>query len=44
MLKNIISNSLIKIKPINNNLIDTIWKNKTKVNNNKFYILVNVFL
>lgn len=39
MLKNIISNSLIKIKPINNNLIDTIWKNKTKVNNNKFYIL-----
>lgn len=38
-LKNIISNSLIKIKPINNNLIDTIWKNKTKVNNNKFYIL-----
>lgn len=38
-LKNIISNSLIKIKPINNNLIDTIWKNKIKVNNNKFYIL-----
>ena len=38
-LKNIISNSLIKIKPINNNLIDTTWKNKTKVNNNKFYIL-----
>lgn len=38
-LSNIISNSLIKIKPINNNLIDTIWKNKTKVNNNKFYIL-----
>lgn len=38
-LKNIISKSLIKIKPINNNLIDTIWKNKTKVNNNKFYIL-----
>ena len=38
-LKNIILNSLIKIKPINNNLIDTIWKNKTKVNNNKFYIL-----
>lgn len=38
-LKNIISNSLIKIKPINNNLIDTIWKNKTQVNNNKFYIL-----
>lgn len=38
-LKNIISNSLIKIKPINNNLIDTIWKNKKKVNNNKFYIL-----
>ena len=38
-LKNIISNSLIKIKPINNNLIDAIWKNKTKVNNNKFYIL-----
>ena len=38
-LKNIISNSLIKLKPINNNLIDKIWKNKTKVNNNKFYIL-----
>lgn len=38
-LKNIISNNLIKIKPINNNLIDAIWKNKTKVNNNKFYIL-----
>jgi Xaa-Pro aminopeptidase len=38
-LKNIISNSLIKIKPINNNLIDAIWKNKIKVNNNKFYIL-----
>ena len=38
-LKNIISNSLIKIKPINNNLIDAVWKNKTKVNNNKFYIL-----
>ena len=38
-LKNIISNSLIKLKPINNNLIDAIWKNKTKVNNNKFYIL-----
>ncbi|MEY3907722.1 MAG: hypothetical protein RLZ52_789, partial [Pseudomonadota bacterium] len=33
------SNSLIKIKPINNNLIDAVWKNKTKVNNNKFYIL-----
>ena len=38
-LKNIISNSSIKLKPINNNLIDAIWKNKTKVNNNKFYIL-----
>jgi len=38
-LKNIISNSLVKIKPINNNLIDAVWKNKTKVNNNKFYIL-----
>ncbi len=38
-LKNIISNSSIKLKPINNNLIDVIWKNKTKVNNNKFYIL-----
>jgi Xaa-Pro aminopeptidase len=38
-LKNIISNSLIKIKPINNNLIDAIWENKTKVINNKFYIL-----
>jgi len=39
MLKNIISNSLIKPKPINNNLIDIIWKNKKKINNNKFYIL-----
>jgi Xaa-Pro aminopeptidase len=38
-LKNIISNSLIKLKPINNNLIDIIWKNKKKINNNKFYIL-----
>ena len=38
-LKNIISNSLIKIKPINNNLIDAIWKNKKKIKNNKFYIL-----
>ena len=38
-LKNIISNSSIKLKPINNNLIDAVWKNKTKVNNNKFYIL-----
>ena len=38
-LKNIISNSLIKPKPINNNLIDLIWKNKRKINNNKFYIL-----
>ena len=38
-LKNIISNSLVKIKPINNNLIDAVLKNKTKVNNNKFYIL-----
>ena len=38
-LKNIISNSLVKIKPINNNLIDAVWKNKTKINNNKFYIL-----
>jgi len=38
-LKNIISSSLIKIKPISNNLIDAVWKNKTKVNNNKFYIL-----
>ena len=38
-LKNIISNSLIKIKPINNNLIDAVWKNKIKINNNKFYIL-----
>ena len=38
-LKNIISNSLIKPKPINNNLIDIIWKNKRKINNNKFYIL-----
>ena len=37
-LKNIISNSSIKLKPININLIDTIWKSKTKVNNNKFYI------
>jgi Xaa-Pro aminopeptidase len=42
-LKNIISNNLIKIKPINNNLIDAIWKNKTKVNNNKFYILENKY-
>ena len=38
-LKNIISNSLIKPKPINNNLIDIIWKNKKKIDNNKFYIL-----
>ena len=38
-LKNIISNSLIKPKPINNNLIDIIWKNKKKINNTKFYIL-----
>jgi Xaa-Pro aminopeptidase len=38
-LKTIISNSLIKAKPINNNLIDIIWKNKKKINNNKFYIL-----
>ena len=38
-LKTIISNSLIKPKPINNNLIDIIWKNKKKINNNKFYIL-----
>ena len=38
-LKNIISNSLIKPKPINNNLIDIIWKNKKKINNSKFYIL-----
>jgi Xaa-Pro aminopeptidase len=38
-LKNIILNSLIKPKPINNNLIDIIWKNKKKINNNKFYIL-----
>ncbi len=39
MLKNIVSNSLINLKPINNNLIDTIWKNTTKVSNNKFYLL-----
>jgi len=38
-LKDIISNSLIKPKPIDLNLIDTIWKNKKKVKNNKFYIL-----
>jgi Xaa-Pro aminopeptidase len=38
-LKNIISNSLIKPKPINNNLIDIIWKNKKKIDNDKFYIL-----
>jgi len=39
MLKNIVANSLINLKPINNNLIDTIWKNTTKVSNNKFYLL-----
>ena len=39
MLKNIVSNSLINLKPINNNLIDTIWKNTKKVSNNKFYLL-----
>jgi Xaa-Pro aminopeptidase len=42
-LKNIISNSLIKIKPLNDNLIDAIWKNRTKVNDNKFYILENKY-
>ena len=39
ILKNIISNSSINLKPINNNLIDTIWKNTTEVSNNKFYLL-----
>lgn len=38
-LKNIISDNSINLKPINNNLIDKIWKNKFKVNNNKFYLL-----
>lgn len=38
-LKNIISNNLINLKPVNNNLIDKIWKNKFKVKNNKFYLL-----
>ena len=38
-LKNIISGNSINLKPINNNLIDKIWKNKFKVNNNKFYLL-----
>ncbi|MEY3824879.1 MAG: hypothetical protein RLZZ13_841, partial [Pseudomonadota bacterium] len=39
MLRNIVSNSSINLKPINNNLIDAIWKNTTKVSNNKFYLL-----
>ena len=39
MLKNIISNNSINLKPINYNLIDIIWKNKIKINNNKFYLL-----
>ena len=37
-LKNIIPSSSIKLKPINFNLIDKIWKNKSKVNHNKFYL------
>ena len=38
-LKNIITNNLINLRPIKNNLIDKIWKNKSKVKNNKFYLL-----
>jgi Xaa-Pro aminopeptidase len=38
-LNNINSNTLVNLKPIDNNLIDTIWKNKIKINNNKFYLL-----
>ena len=38
-LKNIVTNNLINLKPVNNNLIDKIWKNKFKIKNNKFYLL-----
>jgi Xaa-Pro aminopeptidase len=38
-LNNIVSNTFINLKPINNNLIDAIWKSKKKENNNKFYLL-----
>ena len=38
-LKNIITNNLINLRPVKNNLIDKIWKNKSKVKNNKFYLL-----
>ena len=38
-LKNIVTNNLINLKPVNNNLIDKIWKNKSKIKNNKFYLL-----
>ena len=38
-LNNIVSNTFINLKPINNNLIDVIWKSKKIENNNKFYLL-----
>ena len=38
-LKNIVTNNLINLKAVNNNLIDKIWKNKSKIKNNKFYLL-----
>jgi len=38
-LKNIVANNLINLKAVNNNLIDKIWKNKSKIKNNKFYLL-----
>jgi Xaa-Pro aminopeptidase len=37
-LKNIISENSINLKPINFNLIDKIWKNKSNINHNKFYL------
>ena len=38
-LKRIFKRNNIKLKPINRNLIDEIWKRKVKVNNKKFYNL-----
>ena len=38
-LLNYFKSNKIKLTQINNNLIDTIWKNKPKINHKKFYIL-----
>jgi Xaa-Pro aminopeptidase len=42
-LDNIITNNKISLKAINENLVDKIWKNKSKNKNKKFYLLEEKF-